>query len=564
MQDLNSDRRSNYQILDCIGTGNYSNVYKAIRNLDGTIVAIKVVDLTLLNCMAIENILNEIRILGSISNPQIVEYYEAFIDPSESFFWIIMEYLGGGDLAGFIKTSKKDGIRISEEQIWIFFVQILRGISALHKLKIIHRDIKPANIFITDDFKKVKIGDLNVSKILKEDLAKTQIGTPYYLAPEIWNMKSYDYKADIFSLGVTLYELAALKHPHEANNSFDLHRKLMNGVIQRIPSLYSEELNIVIQKCLILDEKMRPTTEQLLNSKIIKQKIAELYIYETDEQKVDTNPLLNTIAMPKKLSLLNKKLPQRGNSRTISTKICTSDNNTTNDLTSDSIKIQKTAKGVVKELNNVKPNLCKDKNLTPKEHSKGLKSVKNPIDYKSKKSSNELPIKEKNMKSDIKNANSKSKLSHKKIELIINKEKIPKKSHSVSSSTKNAYTAVSNIKNKKQDDNSNKLKSNKRTDTKPLVSDRANPPPKFPKNNNAVYMKTLNDHRMDKRNSKRASNQSLQKLNAKPTKEQNQKTAKTVKYTDYVSKLTNNQVSPKNQLKIIEKKRNSSTNRTCT
>ena len=72
-----------------------------------------------------------------------------------------------------------------EDIIWTYFIQILTGLKALHEKKIIHRDIKSANIFLTEDFKVAKLGDLGIAKHAKDDLAKTQIGTPYYLAPEI-------------------------------------------------------------------------------------------------------------------------------------------------------------------------------------------------------------------------------------------------------------------------------------------------------------------------------------------------------------------------------------------
>lgn len=87
------------------------------------------------------------------------------------------------------------------------------GLEALHNNKIIHRDIKAANLFLTSDYETIKLGDLGIAKIAKNDFAVTQIGTPYYLAPEIWDSKPYDYRCDVFSLGVLVYEMAALKVP---------------------------------------------------------------------------------------------------------------------------------------------------------------------------------------------------------------------------------------------------------------------------------------------------------------------------------------------------------------
>ena len=109
-------------------------------------------------------------------------------------------------------------------------------------MKIIHRDIKSANLFLSSDYETIKLGDLNVAKVAKNDLARTQIGTPYYLAPEIWNNKVYDYRCDIFSLGCVVYEMAALKVPFEGASLKDLYRKITRGIIKKIPSRYSDEL----------------------------------------------------------------------------------------------------------------------------------------------------------------------------------------------------------------------------------------------------------------------------------------------------------------------------------
>ena len=102
---------------------------------------------------------------------------------------------------------------MNENRIWFYMIQTLLGLKVLHENNIIHRDIKSANLFLSKDGKIIKLGDLNVAKILKNKLAETQIGTPYYLAPEIWNNEPYDFKCDIFSLGCLVYEMTALKYP---------------------------------------------------------------------------------------------------------------------------------------------------------------------------------------------------------------------------------------------------------------------------------------------------------------------------------------------------------------
>lgn len=110
------------------------------------------------------NALNEIRILASIQHPNIIGYKEAFIEESSQTLCIIMEYADGGDLLKIINQHKRKFTSFSEKEIWYYFIQIIRGLKALHDLSICHRDIKCANLFLTSTG-IIKLGDLNVSKV---------------------------------------------------------------------------------------------------------------------------------------------------------------------------------------------------------------------------------------------------------------------------------------------------------------------------------------------------------------------------------------------------------------
>jgi len=162
-----------------------------------------------------QNALNEVRILASIHHPNIIGYKEAFFEEATSSLCIVMEYADGGDLLGKISEHKKKGTMFLEKEVWQYFVQITKGLKALHDLKICHRDIKCANVFLTKDG-MIKLGDLNVSKVAKKGMLHTQTGTPYYASPEVWKDKPYDSKSDIWSLGCVLYEMAALLPPFRA------------------------------------------------------------------------------------------------------------------------------------------------------------------------------------------------------------------------------------------------------------------------------------------------------------------------------------------------------------
>ncbi len=153
-----------------------------------------------------------------------------------------------------INQNLKSRIRIKEAQIWKALVDITRGIKALHDKKILHRDIKAANIFISSDG-RYKLGDLNVSKVLKKGLAHTQTGTPYYASPEVWQDQPYDMKSDIWSLGCVIYEMAALEPPFKATDLQSLYKKVIAGVFKPIPSTYSIELSEMVNSMLRLRPK---------------------------------------------------------------------------------------------------------------------------------------------------------------------------------------------------------------------------------------------------------------------------------------------------------------------
>ena len=177
-----------------------------------------------------ENALNEIRILASISSPYIIGYKEAFFDEESQTLNIVMEYAGKGDIEAKIKLCQKTKQYINENIIWSYFIQILKGLKCLHDNYIMHRDLKSANIFIGED-NCIKIGDLNVSKILKNDaMALTQTGTPYYASPEVWSDKPYDYKSDIWSVGCIIYEMCTLKPPFRAKSIKELFNSVIKGI----------------------------------------------------------------------------------------------------------------------------------------------------------------------------------------------------------------------------------------------------------------------------------------------------------------------------------------------
>ena len=254
-----------FQIIKKLGDGAFSSVHQVKKVSDGAIYALKKVKMGKLSDKEKQNAVNEIRILASVNHPNVIGYKDAFFENKESCLCIIMELADGGDLLQTIEKHKKDKTKFTEKQIWHYFIQIVRGLKALHDFKIIHRDIKCANLFMTKDG-VIKLGDLNVSKVAKRGLLQTQTGTPYYASPEVWKEQPYNNLSDIWSLGCVLYEMITLMPPFRAQSMQGLATKVMKGSYEAIPTQFSKDLDQMVKKCLQVTPKLRPSCDQILST----------------------------------------------------------------------------------------------------------------------------------------------------------------------------------------------------------------------------------------------------------------------------------------------------------
>ena len=298
-----------------LGKGAFGSVTIVKRKEDQKIYAMKRVKIGRLTQKEKFNSFNEVRILASIDHKNIIGYKEAFFDDKSKTLNIVMEYADGGDLNSKIKEIKQKKLFFEEKQIWSTLIQILQGLNYLHKSCIIHRDLKSANIFLTKDG-AVKIGDLNVSKILNKMVnAYTQTGTPYFASPEIWNDQPYDYKCDIWSVGCIIYEMASLHVPFRGVSMQNLYKNVLRGIYQQIPMRYSDDLKQIIKTILVVNPKNRPSSKQLLENPIIKKKMEELGFCnnkEFDRKKSgEKAKLMKTIKIPVNMSQINRELPQK-------------------------------------------------------------------------------------------------------------------------------------------------------------------------------------------------------------------------------------------------------------
>jgi NIMA (never in mitosis gene a)-related kinase len=220
-----------------------------------------------------EDVFNEVNILEKLDHPNIIKLFEFFDSkvPKHTLN-IVTEYADDGDLSEKIKAQNNKPF--NESDILDYFTQICLALKHCHDKKIIHRDLKSGNVFLMK-CGLVKLGDFGIAKGFKNtmDKAKTMVGTPYYLSPEILENKPYDAKSDIWSLGVLLYEMMTFKMPFNANSLPMLSVKIMRGNYTPPPSVYTKDLREIVSKCLNVNPSRRPSIQEILKMPIIQNRI---------------------------------------------------------------------------------------------------------------------------------------------------------------------------------------------------------------------------------------------------------------------------------------------------
>ena len=260
-----------YKICKLIGKGNYGKAY-LVKNLeDNNLYVNKIIDMSQFTKDQLESALHEAEILKSLQHPNIIRCIDFFVDNKK--LCLVTEYADLGDLSKIIKYQIISGYFFCEEIILNWFTQLCFAIKYIHSKNIIHRDLKLSNIFLTSKG-NIKLGDFGIAKILtsKDDLAKTLVGTPYYLSPELCLKKPYNYKSDIWSLGCILYEMMYLKHAFEADSIGELVVNILEGNFNmNINAGFSEGVVDLVKNILVIDANKRPSVDDILKNKILEK-----------------------------------------------------------------------------------------------------------------------------------------------------------------------------------------------------------------------------------------------------------------------------------------------------
>ena len=299
IDEIKGEVETRYDLIKIIGEGGFGKVYYAKNKFSQTEVSIKRINKSKNNNLILDNltIKNEIEVLKSLSHPNIMKIYE-FYSNEESYF-LVNEYIKYGELSKKIKQT------FSELQISVIIFQILKGLNYIHSHNIIHRDIKLENIMISDienilingkiePFYWIKIIDFGIAKFTSSNKKeKGMTGTLYYMAPEVIN-QNYDYKCDIWSVGVILYMLLTGKYPFDSLVTSRIKTKIEDGEFDKENIKYknsSKELKHLLKHLLNTNPTFRYNAKEALKHDFFKKNDGELLFKRNLKNKTISNYL---------------------------------------------------------------------------------------------------------------------------------------------------------------------------------------------------------------------------------------------------------------------------------
>ena len=260
----NNNNYNDFTLIKILKKNDFYTIYQSIKNNNkNKFYSIKNIFLNKISNDEINDYIKDCKILKLLKNSFILKIYNYYL--TEENLLIIFEYLNGGFLSEFLSLQRKKKSLIKEEIIWKIYIQLILGLNKIHNNNIIHRDLKTQNIFLTKHF-NVKIFDFKKSKILNDNKEFTNsfIGTPYYFSPEMILKKKYNFKIDVWAIGIILYEICTLKKPFVGKNVEELNKNILKGKFKEINKIYSKELKKVLNMLLIHQQEKRPNVYDLI------------------------------------------------------------------------------------------------------------------------------------------------------------------------------------------------------------------------------------------------------------------------------------------------------------
>ena len=282
------NKLKDYEILMTLGDGTFGKIFKVRSKLNKKIYAMKMVDLKKTkekDERLYELTLNEVTFLNELSNPHIIKYYNNFIEGDN--LYIIVQYVSNGDIQEYIDARKEINRHFQEEELLNIFLQCMMALSYIHKKGVIHRDIKPKNILI-DNNMKIKLGDFGIAALIFEKNKKdniylnaeynieeneylfynqTIVGTMNYMAKEMIEKAEYDQKCDVYSMGVTFFEMMYFHSP-KINSVNDKNIKYSKEIIDILTLMLQEDKDKRATSSVIYEKIFNEYSKRIRNSSI--------------------------------------------------------------------------------------------------------------------------------------------------------------------------------------------------------------------------------------------------------------------------------------------------------
>jgi len=275
------------RFMEKLGSGASKDVYRAYDTQEGIEVAWNVVHLAGVPKNERNRIVNEVRLLERLHHHNIISFHGSWVNREKQQVNFVTEILSSGTLQSFI--NKVQVIRWKIAKRWA--VQILKGLEYLHSQDppVIHRDLKCQNIFINGTSGDLRIGDLGLSTVHRNGKALSVLGTPEFMAPDMYEESAYDEKVDIYAFGMCLLEIFTKEIPYsECSNPAQIYRKVIRGdppdSLKRLKSRHAREF---IKLCLGQKDEsgnyIRPSAKELLEHPFLQQR-------PSDDDEVEVSP----------------------------------------------------------------------------------------------------------------------------------------------------------------------------------------------------------------------------------------------------------------------------------
>ncbi|KAL9245430.1 hypothetical protein vseg_019088 [Gypsophila vaccaria] len=252
------------RFAEVLGKGAFKTVYKGFDEVDGIEVAwnrVKIDDV-LQSPEGLEKLYSEVHLLKSLKHENIIKLYDSWVDDKKKTVNMITELFTSGNLRQYRRKHK----HVDMKAVKNWARQILRGLDYLHSHNppVIHRDLKCDNIFINGNHGEVKIGDLGLATVMQQSSAKSVIGTPEFMAPELYE-EEYNELIDIYSFGMCMLEMVTFEYPYnECKNPAQIYRKVTSGIKPAsLSKVKDPQVREFIEKCLVPASERLPAKELL-------------------------------------------------------------------------------------------------------------------------------------------------------------------------------------------------------------------------------------------------------------------------------------------------------------